>query len=95
MRKIYFFLSFALAATLSLGYYRETGEAQMYTYTFIKKHPTFQIKFENIFANPFPDKRLSDLSQKERHLVIDYCKYRLGIETQLQTQNELEQCKKP
>jgi len=25
--------------------------------------------------------------------VIDYCKYRLGIETELKTQDELEACK--
>jgi hypothetical protein len=95
MKKSLLLLLPFLAASLTLGYYRETGEAQMYTYVFFKKSPTFQMKFENIFANLRDDKKLSKLDIQERQKVIDYCKYRLGIDTTLETQDDLERCKAP
>jgi hypothetical protein len=53
------------------------------------------MKFENIFANLRDDKKLSKLDIQERQKVIDYCKYRLGIDTTLETQDDLERCKAP
>ncbi len=93
MRKITFTLVLALTASLYIGYYREAGEFKTYNHIFIKTSPTLQIKFENIFANLRDDKELSELTHQERQIVMDYCKYRLGIETQLTTQGELERCK--
>jgi hypothetical protein len=91
---ISFFLLFPLlGASLTFGYYRETGETQMHTYVFVKKRPTLQIRFENIVANMRKDKTLSELNDQERRQVMNYCKYRLGIETRLKTQDELESCK--
>jgi hypothetical protein len=60
---------------------------------FIKKKPTLQVKFENIFASDSDDKLLDELIMEEVNIIRDYCKYRLGIETWLQTQEELETCK--
>lgn len=93
MKNLLLTISVTLAASVFIGYYEETGEFQTYTHTFIKKHPTLQVKFENIFANYRDHKALSELTQQERQQVIAYCKYRLGIDTQLTTQDELEQCK--
>ena len=61
---------------------------------FIKKHPTLQVRFENIFLTDEDDKPIGRLSDEERRIVINYCKYRLGIETKLRTQEELEACKR-
>lgn len=52
------------------------------------------MKFENIFAYESDDKTVGELSGTERQLVIQYCKYRLGVTTDLHNQEELELCKK-
>ncbi|WP_306085282.1 hypothetical protein [Pseudomonas sp. v388] len=49
--------------------------------------------FVNIFDSDADDQRLNELDEEERKQVIDYCKYRSGIETTLKTQAELEACK--
>lgn len=65
------------------------------TLTFsIKKKPTLQLKFFNMFAHDADSKKLHQLTNQERNRVIDYCAYRLGIETALNTQLELEACEK-
>jgi len=84
-----------LATWCSFGYYTEIGEFQNYTHVFIKKSPTLRVEFENIFANQRDDKKLSKLDIQERQKVMDYCRYRLGIDTTLETEDDLEQCKAP
>lgn len=79
---------------LYVGVYEKMEDAYPEKVFFIKKSPTFQISFENIFANESDDKKLSELSDSDRYLVIQYCKYRLGITTTLQSQQELDQCKR-
>jgi hypothetical protein len=93
MKKAITLLIASLAALFFLGYYKETGEFKDYLHVFIKKTPTPQVKFENIFANLRDHRQLHELTPRERQRVIDYCKYRLGVETQLESQNELERCK--
>ncbi|MEN5028405.1 hypothetical protein [Pseudomonas sp. Ps21-P2] len=92
MKKIIIFMLLSQTAALFVGYYRITGETEMYTRLFFKKTPTFQVKFDNIFANQSDPKHLTDLTFGERQLVRRYCKYRHGIETTLDTQKDLEQC---
>ncbi|MCY1305575.1 hypothetical protein D9M70_553890 [compost metagenome] len=83
----------AVSAWLNIGFY-ETHFAEVnQTVFFIKKRLTFQIKFENIFLRDEDDKPLDLLESEQQQLVIDYCKYRLGIETKLKTQEELDACK--
>lgn len=60
---------------------------------FIKRYPSFQIEFENIFAYESDDKALPELSGLEKRKVVAYCKYRLGLATTLTTQDELDKCK--
>ena len=93
MKKLIFALLVLVVLILFVGYYRSIDDAEVNTRYFIKKHPTFQLKFKNIFANDADPKPLQKLSAQERQWVIDYCRYRLGIDTQLQTQAELNICK--
>ncbi|RML44993.1 hypothetical protein APX70_04988, partial [Pseudomonas syringae pv. maculicola] len=74
---------------LYVGYYEKIEDAYPEKVFFIKKSPTTRIKFENIFAYESDDKKLSQLSETERQLVIQYCKYRLGVTTTLKNQHEL------
>lgn len=86
-------LALALLAVLLIGYYDTRYAEDNKTVFFIKKQPTFQMEFENLFANDADNKKLHELNDEERQFVIDYCKYRLGIKTDLKTQEELEACK--
>lgn len=94
MKSLLIIVPTILVAFLYIGFYARMEDAYPEKIFFIKKAPTFQIKFENIFAYESDDKELSELSDTERQLVIQYCKYRLGVTTTLINQNELEECKK-
>ncbi|MBD8495784.1 hypothetical protein IFR09_17790 [Pseudomonas syringae] len=59
---------------------------------FIKKKPTLQVVFHRIFHPNF-EKSLHELTVQERQHVIDYCKYRLGIETDLNTVKAFKACR--
>lgn len=79
---------------LNVGFYKTYfAEGNRYVF-FIKKHPTTQVRFENIFLTDQDDKTFDQLNDEDRSLVINYCKYRLGINTALKTQEELNACKK-
>lgn len=80
-------------ATLTLGYYLSVQDDETKTTFFVKRALTFRVEFENIFANEADDKPLPELRPDERDAVIGYCKYRLGIVTNLQTQAELDACR--
>lgn len=92
MKKLIIPLIIALLAMLFIGYYNAIDDAEINTVFFIKKQPTFQVKFVNLFANDSDGKNVHELNDEERQFVIDYCKYRLGIKTELKTQEELEAC---
>ncbi|MCL6688986.1 hypothetical protein M8R19_09695 [Pseudomonas sp. R3.Fl] len=94
MKKLIYPVVLLVVARLFLGYYESIDDAELNTNFFIKRHPTFQMEFVNLFANDADSKPLQELSAEERQLVIDYCRYRLGIETRLQSQTELDACKK-
>ncbi|MGN4051979.1 hypothetical protein [Pseudomonas sp. SM4] len=93
MKSLLLFAAIALSGAMFVGYYEKMEDADPEKVFFIKKHPTLQIKFVNIFANEADDKKLTRLSDVERQYVIDYCNYRLGISTELKTQQDLEHCK--
>ena len=87
-------LMLALASLwLSVGFYETRFAEDNRVVFFIKKQPALQVQFENIFLTDEEEKPLERLSDEERRAVINYCKYRLGIETELKTQEELETCK--
>jgi hypothetical protein len=93
MKKTLFPLPFALIAALFVGYYETQWAEDNRLIFFIKQSPTFQFAFVNIFDSDADDRPLDKLTDEQRKYVIDYCKYRLGIETTLTTQAELEVCK--
>lgn len=94
MKKLVAFTVIVLITLLYVGYYESIDDAELNTNFFIKRHPTLQMAFVNLFANDADSKPLRMLSIEERHLVMNYCRYRLGIETTLRSQSELDACKK-
>ncbi len=94
MRKLIALIVLALVAVLYVGYYEALEDADVETILFIKKHPTFQMKFYNIHANDGEIRQVEQLTQEERRWIIDYCRYRLGIDTTLNTQEDVEVCRK-
>ncbi|MDB6141774.1 MAG: hypothetical protein JWP80_818 [Pseudomonas sp.] len=84
----------ALLAILNMGYYNEISEGEVHTIFFIKKSLTPRIKFYNIHANDSDYRKVDNLSDELRQDIIDYCKYRLGIETEVKTQADVEMCAK-
>jgi hypothetical protein len=83
-----------LIAHLYIGYYTPLGTHEEPTIFFIKKRSTFQMKFENLYSRDGDTKSLADLGAVEANIVINYCKYRLGIETWLENEEQLEACKR-
>lgn len=93
MKKLIAFVIFGLLATLYVGYYESLDDAEVNKVFFIKKSPSLQVKFRHLFANDADDKPLEKLTSDQRQQVISYCKYHLGIDTALTSQEELEACK--
>lgn len=75
------------------GYYYYLEDADPDRIYFKKESFTLRMRFYNIFANEGDDRPLSTLTTEQREKVIDYCKYRLGIITDLSTQDDLDRCK--
>jgi len=93
MKKLLIAAVLALVAMLFVGYYEAVEDGDIETIVFIKKHPTFQMKFYNIHANDGEIRRLERLTAEERGWIVDYCRYRLGIDTDLKTQDDVEMCR--
>lgn len=92
MKKLFLGVSLAVTAWLSIGYYNPIEDAEIHSHFFIKKFFTLQVKFFNLHANNADPKPLSKLNSEQRDKVIAYCKYRLGIHAQLETEAELHAC---
>jgi hypothetical protein len=50
------------------------------------------MEFHNIHANDGEYRAVETLSNEYRQYIIDYCKYRLGIDTELTTQTDVNIC---
>lgn len=94
MKKLFALIVLVLLTVLYVGYYQALEDGDIETILFLKKHPTLQVKFYNIHANDGEIRRVERLTQQERRWIIDYCWYRLGIHTELNTQNDVETCRK-
>jgi len=94
MKKLIALIVLVLVTVLYVGYYEALEDGDIETVLFIKKHPTLQMKFYNIHANDGEIRQVERLTQEERNWIIDYCRYRLGIDTDLKTQNDVEVCRK-
>ncbi|HCD6623345.1 TPA: hypothetical protein NDU46_002532 [Pseudomonas aeruginosa] len=93
MRKFIVLIFVLFVAHLYIGFYETRWAEDNKRVFFIKKSPSLKVEFVNLFASDADDKLLEQLSPLERATVRDYCKYRLGIETHLDTQEELNACK--
>lgn len=93
MKKLSIAAFLALVTVLYVGYYEALEDGDIETIVFIKKHPTFQMKFYNIHANDGEIRKVERLTAEERGWIIDYCRYRLGIDTDLKTQGDVEICR--
>ncbi|KAB2527728.1 hypothetical protein F8N49_02400 [Pseudomonas sp. GXM4] len=94
MKKLIALIVLVLVTMLYVGYYQALDDGDIETILFVKKHPTFQVKFYNIHANDGEIRQVERLTEQERKWIIDYCRYRLGIDTDLKTQNDVEICRK-
>ncbi|WP_236187703.1 hypothetical protein [Pseudomonas pharyngis] len=94
MEKLLIAVTFAVVTILYVGYYEALEDGDIETIVFIKKHPMFQMKFYNIHANDGEIRKVERLTAEERGWIIDYCRYRLGIDTDLKTQDDVEMCRK-
>lgn len=94
MKSLLIISTIICVVVLYVGFYEKMEDAYSEKVFFIEKSPTFQMKFENIFAYESDDKTLGELNGTERKLIIQYCKYRLGVTTDLHNQEDLELCKK-
>ncbi|AZC23155.1 hypothetical protein [Pseudomonas sessilinigenes] len=94
MKKLILLLVIGLLVELNIGYYTELEEAETHTRWFLKHSPSLQLEFFNIHANDGDYRRVEKLTAEERQMIIDYCKYRLGIDTQVTTQADVARCAK-
>jgi len=94
MNKLLLAAIVVIVTMLYFGYYEALEDGDIETILFIKKHPTFQMKFYNIHANDGEIRKVERLTTEERGWIIDYCRYRLGIDTDLKTQDDVEMCRK-
>ncbi|MHC8404022.1 hypothetical protein [Pseudomonas sp. TMB3-21] len=94
MKKLIASIVLVLVTVLYVGYYEALEDGDIETILFIKKHPTFQMKFYNIHANDGEVRQVERLTEQERNWIIDYCRYRLGIDTDLKAHNDIESCRK-
>ncbi|AXI61929.1 hypothetical protein DLD99_16095 [Pseudomonas kribbensis] len=93
MKKLLIAAILAVVTVLYVGYYEALEDGDIETIVFIKKHPTFLMKFYNIHANDGEIRKVERLTAEERGWIIDYCRYRLGIDTDLKTQDDVEMCR--
>jgi hypothetical protein len=85
------FLS-VLIAPLFIGHYETMWAEDNKTVWFFKKRPTLQMAFKNIFATDADARQLKRLDSSQREMVAKYCRYHLGIETEIKTQKDLDAC---
>lgn len=94
MKTLLIATALTLLAVFYVGYYQALEDGDIETIVFVKQHPTLQMKFYNLHANDGEIRRVERLTEQERRWIIDYCRYRLGIDTALTRQDDVETCGK-
>ncbi|MBX8555051.1 hypothetical protein K5D43_11230 [Pseudomonas cichorii] len=94
MKYLILALLLSVITILNVGFYNEVSDGEVNKVFFIKKHLTFRVQFTNIHANDGNYRKIEKLTSEQRQNIIDYCKYRLGIDTQVTTQADIETCAK-
>lgn len=72
-------LLLATGVWLYAGYVKSYLDEEVQTTFFIKRYPSFQVRFFDMFANEGDGKLVSELSTEERAQFFNYCKYRFGV----------------
>jgi len=81
-------------AILNIGYYDTHWAEDNIAVFFIKKEPTLQMKFENMFATDSDFDPVHELSDNDRQDLIDYCRYHLGYITRIENEADRDGCLK-
>lgn len=92
MKKLLIAAILVVTTMLYVGYNEALEDGDIETIVFIKKHPTFQIKFYNIHANDGEIRKGRAPGGGGAGGISDYCWYRLGIATDLSTQDDVDMC---
>lgn len=82
---------FSLLIWLFVGYFKSYLDEDVQTHLFIKKYPSFQVKFFDMFATEADDKDFEALTAEERREYFEYCHFRFGTVTD--ENSSLELCK--
>lgn len=85
-------LVISAGTALNVGYYDTHWAEDNITVFFIKKEPTPLIKFENMFATDRDFDPVRDLSDDDRQDLVDFCRYRLGYVTRIETEADRDGC---
>ena len=85
---INFFIFFA--SWLFTGYIIYPFDDKPIPHFFLKKNPTFQLKFYDIYLQNGGIPKFENLSKKQKQRQINYCKYRYNIH--INNDNELISC---
>ncbi|KFE56893.1 hypothetical protein [Pseudomonas syringae] len=93
MKYILAIAALVLVTHFYVGYYTILGVHGGDLVFFIKKYPTLQVQFTNLYTRDSEDVPLDELNIAEANLIKSYCKYRLGVINRLGTDEELEACK--
>jgi hypothetical protein len=92
MKKLIFLLMPLAPIILYTGYYETQWAEDNRIVFFIKKEPTLQIAFTNMFSRDSDLKDVHKLSKQERREAIEFCRFFSGLYTELKSQTELEAC---
>jgi len=83
-----------LGTTFSyVGYYQTRWIEDDITKVFIKKQPTYKIRFINVFRSDHEDNWNGYMEEKERQYAFDFCKYYVGFDTPMKTVTDFHECK--
>jgi hypothetical protein len=93
MKKIIGLLALFSFPFLFIGVYQTRWIEDDQTVFFVKRKPTYKIRFINVFRSDHEDNWNGYLDEKERQYTIDFCKYYVGIDTAMNTMDDFYKCK--
>lgn len=91
MKRLTILLVLLSVLVLNFGYYKVAQENESDKIVFfLKKHLTLKVRFVNIYTVSWGED--ARFTEDDQQAVIDYCKYRLGIETKLDHPDDVKRC---
>ncbi|MFJ3485446.1 hypothetical protein ACIPL1_18950 [Pseudomonas sp. NPDC090202] len=77
---------------LNIGYYETRWVEDDQIVFFWKKSPTFKVSFVNIFSSDHEDNWNGYLEKQERQYAVDFCRYYVGYETEVNSMDDYCRC---